>query len=153
MSQRYWPLILLVPIASGSRKTHYLPKLRHFSWWVAPPNPEKSRLPDEFSILNPLALTTLGLASHNDSFNNSIRGQLGVIYISSMQVRIWTQSFIIQGEIDTLKDERLTDYVREKKEFIAVTQGKVMSKEGKEMFRTAFLNVATSKIEIIMPAD
>ena len=30
-----------------------------------------------------------------------------------MLVKIWTDSFIITGEIDTLRDERLTDYIRE----------------------------------------
>ncbi len=40
-----------------------------------------------------------------------------------MLVKIWTDSFIITGDIDTLRDERLTDYIREnKKTFIAVTQ-------------------------------
>ena len=39
-----------------------------------------------------------------------------------MLVKIWTDSFIITGEIDTLRDERLTDYIRENKDFIAVTQ-------------------------------
>ena len=42
-----------------------------------------------------------------------------------MLVKIWTDSFIITGEIDTLRDERLTDYIRENKDFIAVTQVKV----------------------------
>ena len=43
-----------------------------------------------------------------------------------MLVKIWTDSFIITGEIDTLRDERLTDYIRENKDFIAVTQVKVL---------------------------
>ena len=34
-----------------------------------------------------------------------------------MLVKIWTDTFIITGEIDTMRDERLTDYVRENKEF------------------------------------
>ena len=70
-----------------------------------------------------------------------------------MLVKIWTDTFIITGEIDTMRDERLTDYVRENKEFIAVTQGNVTDREGKDLFRTHFLNVSTSHIEIILPAE
>ena len=70
-----------------------------------------------------------------------------------MLVKIWTDTFIITGEIDTMRDERLTDYVRENKEFIAVTQVNVMDREGKDLFRTHFLNVSTSHIEIILPAE
>ncbi|HSQ41964.1 MAG TPA: hypothetical protein VLM37_06775 [Fibrobacteraceae bacterium] len=70
-----------------------------------------------------------------------------------MQVRIWTTSFIVIGEIDTLKDERLTDYIRDRKDFIAVTQARVLGHDGKEMFRTPFLNVASRHIEVIMPGE
>ena len=70
-----------------------------------------------------------------------------------MLVKIWTDSFIITGEIDTMRDERLTDYVRENKEFIAVTQVNVTDHAGKDLFRTHFLNVSTNHIEIILPAE
>lgn len=70
-----------------------------------------------------------------------------------MLVKIWTNNFIITGEIDTLRDERLTDYIRENREFIAVTQVKVADRNEKDLFRTHFLNVSTSHIEIILPED
>ena len=70
-----------------------------------------------------------------------------------MLVKIWTDSFIITGEIATLRDERLTDYIRENKDFIAVTQVKVSDKTEKDLFRTHFLNVSTRHIEIILPAE
>lgn len=70
-----------------------------------------------------------------------------------MLVKIWTNTFVITGEIDTMRDERLTDYIRENKEFIAVTQVKVTDREGKDLFRTHFLNVSTDHIEIILPAE
>lgn len=75
------------------------------------------------------------------------------LYICNMLVKIWTDSFIITGEIDTLRDERLTDYIRENKDFIAVTQVKVSDRTEKDLFRTHFLNVSTSHIEIILPAE
>lgn len=74
-------------------------------------------------------------------------------YIFTMQVRIWTNTFIITGDIDTQRDERLTDYIRERKGFIAVTQARVMDREGKDLFRTHFLNVSTGHIEIILPSE
>ena len=57
------------------------------------------------------------------------------------------------GEIDTFKDERLTDYIRDRKDFIAVTQARVLDHGGKELFRTPFLNVSTRHIEVIMPGE
>ena len=38
-------------------------------------------------------------------------------------------------------------------DFIAVTQVKVSDKNEKDLFRTHFLNVSTSHIEIILPAE
>ena len=70
-----------------------------------------------------------------------------------MLVKIWTDNFVITGEIDTLRDERLTDYVRENKEFIAVTQVKVSDRKDTPLFQTHFLNVSTHHIEIILPAE
>ena len=75
------------------------------------------------------------------------------LYIYVMLVKIWTDSFIITGEIDTLRDERLTDYIRENKDFIAVTQVKVSDRTERDLFRTHFLNVSTRHIEIILPAE
>jgi hypothetical protein len=68
-----------------------------------------------------------------------------------MRVKIFTTSFIINGEIDTLKDERLTDYIREKKDFIAVTSVLVSDRTEKELFRVPFMDVACRYIELIMP--
>jgi|BioPla2DNA2_1021312.scaffolds.fasta_scaffold01754_9 hypothetical protein len=70
-----------------------------------------------------------------------------------MLVKIWTNNFIITGDIDTLRDERLTDYIRENKDFIAVTRVRVADRSDKELFGTNFLNVSTSHIEIILPAE
>ncbi len=75
------------------------------------------------------------------------------LYILVMLVKIWTDNFVITGEIDTLRDERLTDYIRENKEFIAVTQVKVADRNEKDLFHTHFLNVSTQHIEIILPAE
>ena len=70
-----------------------------------------------------------------------------------MLVKMWTDNFVITGEIDTLRDERLTDYIRENKDFIAVTQVRVCDRNEKDPFRTHFLNVSTNHIEIILPAE
>ena len=75
------------------------------------------------------------------------------LYINGMLVKMWTDNFVITGEIDTLRDERLTDYIRENKDFIAVTQVRVCDRNEKDLFRTHFLNVSTNHIEIILPAE
>lgn len=70
-----------------------------------------------------------------------------------MQVRIWTPSFVIQGEIDTLRDQRLTDYIREHRDFIAVTSAHLQNRSTGDNSLVPFLNVSTAHIEVIYPAE
>ena len=55
--------------------------------------------------------------------------------------------------IDRKVGRAVYDYIRENKDFIAVTQVRVCDRNEKDLFRTHFLNVSTNHIEIILPAE
>lgn len=66
-------------------------------------------------------------------------------------VRIYTDRFIVVGDIGMFSGTRMTDYIINAHEFIAVTHARVLSLEEKVLFRADFLNVQKSKIVIIVP--
>jgi hypothetical protein len=67
------------------------------------------------------------------------------------KVRIYTDQFIIEGEIGMFSGIRMTDYTNSAHEFIAVTNACVLNLEEKVLFRAGFLNVHKNKIVIIVP--
>ena len=75
---------------------------------------------------------------------------------SKLEVRILTMHYMINGEITIDEDMRLSDYLDEAKgfkEFIAVTNAFVSDHDGKELFKSKFMNVHRRYIELIMPAS
>ena len=68
------------------------------------------------------------------------------------QVIILTKHFRIEGEIDLLPGARLTDFMNNSKEFMAVTSARVADHDGKELLKEEFINVLIRNIEIILPA-
>ncbi len=71
----------------------------------------------------------------------------------STRVVILTNNYKITGYISLLPGSRLTDYIRDSKNFIAVTEAFIADREGRELFKGNFLNVSCNHIEIILPAD
>jgi hypothetical protein len=67
------------------------------------------------------------------------------------QVRIYTDQFMIVGDIAMFVDSRLTDFMTSAHDFIAVTDVTVKTLDGKPLFKTAFLNVQKEKVTIILP--
>ena len=67
------------------------------------------------------------------------------------KVRIYTDQFIISGEIAMYSDSRLTDYIISAHDFIAVTNAQVRNLAEKSLFGADFLNIQKDKIEIIVP--
>jgi hypothetical protein len=67
-------------------------------------------------------------------------------------VIVYTDSFRIDGCIALLPGARLTDYIRNARDFIAITNATVSDKSGKKLFATGFLDVGRDRIELIMPA-
>lgn len=67
------------------------------------------------------------------------------------KVRIYTDHFIVDGEIGMYSGTRMTDYIISAHEFIAVTNARVLTREEKALFQTDFLNIQKNKIVIIVP--
>lgn len=68
-------------------------------------------------------------------------------------VLILTKYLKITGNIGLLPGVRLTDYMNETKDFIAVTEAEVFDRaSGAKVMAGGFLNVQRSHIELVMPA-
>jgi len=69
------------------------------------------------------------------------------------KVTILTGSYRIKGYIDLLPGARLTDYLREARDFIAVTDAEVWELEigGRQLMTAKFLDVNREHIQVITP--
>lgn len=69
------------------------------------------------------------------------------------RVTIFTGAYRIKGYIDLLPGARVTDYMAEAKEFIAVTEAEVWELEvgGRQLIASPFLNVSREHIQVIAP--
>ena len=69
------------------------------------------------------------------------------------KVTIFTGTYRIKGYIDLIPGARVTDFMAEAKEFIAVTQAEVWDPElgGRQIIAAPFLNVSREHIQIIAP--
>lgn len=69
------------------------------------------------------------------------------------RVIILTGHYRIIGQISVQPEVRVTDYICESKEFIAVTEAEVWDHDQRKVSVTHFLNINREHIEIIMPED
>jgi len=69
------------------------------------------------------------------------------------KVTIFTSSYRVKGYIDLIPGARVTDYMTEAKDFIAVTDAEVSELEvgGRQLMVTPFLNVSRAHIQVIAP--
>lgn len=69
------------------------------------------------------------------------------------KVTILTSAYRIKGYIDLIPGARVTDYLTEAKEFIAVTDAEVweLAIGGRQVLAAAFLNVSREHIQIVTP--
>jgi hypothetical protein len=71
------------------------------------------------------------------------------------KVTIFTGSYRIKGYIDLIPGARVTDFMAEAKEFIAVTHAEVWELEvgGRQLMSAPFLNVSRDHIQVIAPGQ
>lgn len=67
------------------------------------------------------------------------------------KVTILTGAYRIKGYIHLFRNSRVTDYMNESKDFIAVTSAEVWEVDGRQVFTTPFINVSRSHIQIVTP--
>ena len=68
------------------------------------------------------------------------------------KVTILTGTYRVKGSIELVSGARVTDYLVEAKEFIAVTDAEVRDLNDRHIFTTSFLNVSLEHIQIVAPA-
>ena len=70
------------------------------------------------------------------------------------KVTILTTSYRVRGYIDVLPGARVTDFIVDSKNFIAVTSAEVFEPElgGRLVLSAPFININRQHIEIITPA-
>jgi len=62
-------------------------------------------------------------------------------------------NYRIIGSIDLLPGARVTDFLLECREFMAITDAEVWDLNGRKLFASSFMNVNRDRIEFIMPED
>jgi len=67
------------------------------------------------------------------------------------KVTILTETYRIKGHINLVPGARVTDYMVDAKDFIAVTEVEVWELGGRLVLTAAFINVSRDHIEIILP--
>ena len=69
-------------------------------------------------------------------------------------VIIFTRSYRVTGAVALARqNHRLTDYMLEAKEFIAVIKAEVTDHAGRVVLSAPFLNVQRAHVEIIVPVE
>jgi len=71
------------------------------------------------------------------------------------KITIFTGSYRIKGYIDLIPGARVTDYMAEARDFIAVTEAEVWELEvgGRQLLAAPFLNVSRGHIQVIAPGQ
>jgi hypothetical protein len=72
---------------------------------------------------------------------------------SKTKVTIFTSSYRVKGFIDLVAGARVTDFMAEAKDFIAITNAEVWELQpgGRQVASAPFINVSREHIEIIFP--
>jgi hypothetical protein len=72
---------------------------------------------------------------------------------SKTKVTILTGTYRIKGYIELLPGARVTDYLVDSKDFIAVTDAEVWELGDRKVFTAAFINVSRDHIQIVAPGQ
>jgi hypothetical protein len=67
------------------------------------------------------------------------------------KLTILTGTYRIKGHVELTPGARVTDYLVESKEFIAITDAEVWEIAGRHVMNTPFLNVSRNHIEVVIP--
>ena len=68
------------------------------------------------------------------------------------EVVFYTKRHVVRGWLSLVPGARLTDFMREADEFIAVSEALVSDRDGSPLFRTDFLDLRRDCIDIALPA-
>ena len=69
------------------------------------------------------------------------------------KLTVFANGFRISGYGSVLPGARITDYMNDAKEFIAITDASVWDmKDGRKLLSTSFLNVNRGNVEFVVPS-
>ncbi|HET9131675.1 MAG TPA: hypothetical protein VFO86_12035 [Terriglobia bacterium] len=69
------------------------------------------------------------------------------------RVTILTSTYRVNGYIELIPGARVTDYINDAKNFIAITDAEVRGQEGRMVLQVPFLNLSRDQIVIVTPGD
>lgn len=71
------------------------------------------------------------------------------------KVTIFTSTYRVRGFIELVPGARISDFMAESRDFIAVTKAEVWELQpgGRQVAAAPFLNVSRNHIELILPGD
>jgi hypothetical protein len=69
------------------------------------------------------------------------------------KVIILIGNYRITGNVDLLPGARVTDFLTESREFIAITEADVWDLGGRKLFSGSFMNINRGRIDVIMPEE
>lgn len=72
---------------------------------------------------------------------------------SKTRIIILMKNLRVTGSIDLLPGVRISDYLMECREFMAVTDAEVWNLEGRKVLASTFLDINREHIDLIMPED
>jgi len=67
------------------------------------------------------------------------------------KVTIFTGNYRIKGYIELMPGARVTDFMVEAKDFIAVTEAEIWEVGDRKIMSVPFINVSRQHVQIIMP--
>lgn len=76
-----------------------------------------------------------------------------ILDTNKTRVIILTGHYRIVGQISVLPESRVTDFICDSKDFIAVTDAEIWDLGQRKVASTNFMNINREHIEIIMPED
>jgi hypothetical protein len=89
------------------------------------------------------------------AIDNSVADQARSVAMTSDQnktkVTILTWTYRVKGYIDLLPGARVTDYLVESKDFIAVTDAEVWELGNRHVLNAPFINVSLDHVQIVTP--
>jgi hypothetical protein len=71
--------------------------------------------------------------------------------LNKTKVTIFTGNYRIKGYIELMPGARVTDFMVEAKDFIAVTEAEIWELGDRKIMNAPFLNVSRQHVQIIMP--
>ena len=69
------------------------------------------------------------------------------------KVIILTGNYRIKGKINIPTGVRITDYILEAKDFVAITDATVWNLDGDQLIKQSFIDVSREHIEVIAPDE